>query len=181
MAQIAERQTPYGIALVPDRRRGQETPPGGGASKETAEASAVREDDLSPIDQKALDTIAALQPPGDESILAKVVSLYLDGSAKLMKSIRESVEGSDAEALHRAAHTLKSSSAYLGATTLSGMCKELEIMGRDKSLEGTKARIAPLEREYRRVYASLAKRLEGKGHCPEWEPASVGKEAGAKP
>jgi HPt (histidine-containing phosphotransfer) domain-containing protein len=161
MARIAERESSYGSAFVHNDRRAQEAPPGGGARNEAAGGSAATEDDPSPIDQKALDMIASLQPPGEGSVLAKVVALYLDGSAKLMKSIRESAEGSDAEALHRAAHTLKSSSAYLGAATLSGMCKELEIMGRDKSLEGTEPRVAALEREYRKVSAFLRKRLEG--------------------
>ncbi|MHB9099287.1 MAG: Hpt domain-containing protein, partial [Syntrophales bacterium] len=62
---------------------------------------------------------------------------------------------------HHAAHTLKSSSAYLGAMTLSSMSKELEMMGRDKAPGEAMARLAPLEHEYGRVRDALAKLLEG--------------------
>ena len=74
-----------------------------------------------------------------------------------MKGIREAAEGNNADALYRAAHTLKSSSAYLGALTFSGMCKELEMMGRGKTLEGVAARLAAFDQEYARVRDALAK------------------------
>ena len=103
--------------------------------------------------------IASLQPPGSENILKKVISLYLDTSSALMKSVHEAVEGTDFDALHQAAHTLKSSSAYLGALAFSGMCKDLEMMGRDKTLEGARDRLSALEHEYERVRDALEK------HC----------------
>jgi HPt (histidine-containing phosphotransfer) domain-containing protein len=78
-----------------------------------------------------------------------------------MKGIREAAEGMDADALHHAAHTLKSSSAYLGAMTLSAMSKELEMMGRNKTPEGAVARLASLEHEYGRVREALAELLAG--------------------
>jgi len=118
-----------------------------------------RQEEPPPIDRNSLDVIASLQPPGSENILRKVISLYLDSSSVLMKSVREAVEGSDFDALHRAAHTLKSSSAYLGALAFSGMCKEMEMMGRDRKLEGARDRLSTLEHEYERVRDSLEK------HC----------------
>jgi two-component system, sensor histidine kinase and response regulator len=120
-----------------------------------ADGKLNRQEEPPPIDRNSLDVIASLRPPGSENILGKVISLYLDSSQALMKSIREAVEGRDFDALHRAAHTLKSSSAYLGALAFSGMCKELETMGRDKTLEGTQDRLSALEHEYTRVRESL--------------------------
>jgi CheY-like chemotaxis protein/HPt (histidine-containing phosphotransfer) domain-containing protein len=130
---------------------GAEAPAGAPAPQETPSA----------IDPKALAAIAALQPPGGEDILKKVIALYLESSLTLMKGIREAAEGNNADALYRAAHTLKSSSAYLGAMTLSEMSKELEMMGRAQALEGVAARLEPFEREYARVRDALAKCLEG--------------------
>ena len=97
-----------------------------------------RQEEPPPIDRNALDIIASLQPPGSENILRKIISLYLDSSPALTKSVREAVEGADFDALHRAAHTLKSSSASLGALAFSGICKDLEMMGRDKTLDGAR-------------------------------------------
>lgn len=110
-----------------------------------------------PIDRNSLDMIASLQPPGSENILGKVISVYLDSSQTLMESVRGAVEKGDFDGLHRAVHTLKSSSAYLGALVFSGMCKELEMMGRDKRLEGAQDRLSALEQEYARVREFLEK------------------------
>jgi len=45
-------------------------------------------------------------------------------------------EKSDAKALQLAAHSLKSSSAYVGDMHLSALAKELEMTGRSGTLEG---------------------------------------------
>ena len=134
--------------------RGAQDPPCMEAQKVTANGP-DRQEEPPPIDRNALDMIASLRQPGAENILRKLISLYLDGSPALLKSIREAVEGSDADLLRRAAHTLKSSSASLGALAFSGICKELEMMGRDKTLAGAKDRLAALEQEYERVRESL--------------------------
>ena len=117
------------------------------------------QDETPPIDRSVLETIASLQPSGSENILKKVISLYLDTSPTLMKSVHDAVEGTDYDALRQAAHTLKSSSAHLGALAFSEMCKDLERMGRDRTLEGAKDRLSALEHEYKRVRDALEK------HC----------------
>jgi two-component system sensor histidine kinase/response regulator len=117
------------------------------------------QDETPPIDRSVLETIASLQPSGSENILKKVISLYLDTSPTLMKSVHDAAEGTDCDALRQAAHTLKSSSAHLGALTFSEMCKDLERMGRDRTLEGAKDRLSALEHEYKRVRDALEK------HC----------------
>jgi two-component system, sensor histidine kinase and response regulator len=155
---LLDRWLPARPARNPEGR-GAQGSPGAEAPAATA-GSPVPQEEPSAIDPKALAAIAALQPPGGEDILKKVIALYLDSSLTLMKGIREAAEGKNADVLYRAAHTLKSSSAYLGAMTLSAMSKELEIMGRAQTLEGVAARLAPLEREYARVRDALAKRLE---------------------
>lgn len=136
----------------------KQTPPGAGALKE-ADRDPDRREEPPPIDWNVLDKMVPPQPPGSENLLKKVILLYFDSSSALMKSIREAVEGNDADTLYRAAHTLKSSSAYLGALAFSGICKELEMMGHDKTLEGAKDRLAALEQEYGRVRESLER------HC----------------
>jgi CheY-like chemotaxis protein/HPt (histidine-containing phosphotransfer) domain-containing protein len=138
--------------------RGEQGSSGMEAQAETAKGP-NRQEEPPPIDRNTLDLIASLQPPGSDNILRKVISLYLDSSFALMKSVREALEGTDFDALHRAAHTLKSSSASLGALAFSGICKDLEMMGRDKTLGGAKDRLLALEHEYERVREALER------HC----------------
>jgi HPt (histidine-containing phosphotransfer) domain-containing protein len=57
--------------------------------------------------------------------------------------------------VQRAAHTLKSGSANLGAVTLSALCKEMEMMGRNDALDGAKPLYAKMQKEYEAVKAAL--------------------------
>jgi HPt (histidine-containing phosphotransfer) domain-containing protein len=88
-------------------------------------------------------------------VASELIAVFLDDALKLLADLREAVDQGDSEGLERAAHTLKSSSASLGAMTLSALCKELEAMGRAGTLEGTAAKVAQVEVEYERVKAAL--------------------------
>jgi signal transduction histidine kinase/DNA-binding response OmpR family regulator len=72
---------------------------------------------------------------GDEFV-SRVVDTYLSSSAVLLAALRDAVAASDPEAAAGAAHTLKSSSAQVGAVRVSALCKELETRGRSGSMEG---------------------------------------------
>ncbi|MGV8126889.1 MAG: Hpt domain-containing protein [Methanothrix sp.] len=58
------------------------------------------------------------------------------------------MERSDAKALQLAAHSLKSSSALIGAMHLSALAKELEMMGRSGILDRTKESAEKLRVEF---------------------------------
>ncbi|MCB1768060.1 MAG: Hpt domain-containing protein, partial [Candidatus Competibacteraceae bacterium] len=64
------------------------------------------------------------------------------------------------EALRQVAHSLKSSSANLGATQLAACCKELEQRGRDWCLEGVAALLAEVDGHYGRVREALIAEME---------------------
>jgi two-component system sensor histidine kinase/response regulator len=149
---------------VPQDRAPEGTEGEVSSGAETPRATAgdpSRHDDRPALDRKALTEIAALQPPGGDDILKKVISLYLDSSRTLMQAIRKAAGMNDADALCRTAHTLKSSSAYVGALTFSGMCEELEMIGRGNMMEGFAARLAALDQEYVRVQDALEKIRDG--------------------
>ena len=78
------------------------------------------------LEQSALEAIRSLQRPGKPDILARLVNIYLDKTPVLIADIEAGVSANDAERVKLAAHTLKSSSAYLGATSLADQCNKLE-------------------------------------------------------
>jgi HPt (histidine-containing phosphotransfer) domain-containing protein len=112
------------------------------------------------LDPAPLNQIRALQRPGAPSLLAKVIGVYLDNSPTLMQRLREAVAQGDAVALREAAHSLKSSSANLGAAPLATLCKELEQRGREQRIEGTAALLAEVQTQYSRVREALILALE---------------------
>jgi HPt (histidine-containing phosphotransfer) domain-containing protein len=96
------------------------------------------------IDMSCLDSIRSLQRPGSPDILAKVVACYFEDAGFLVGAIREGYAAGEAAAVHRAAHRLKSSSAFLGASRLADYCRKLEELCRDGELpaDGGVSRVA---------------------------------------
>lgn len=86
------------------------------------------------FDESALNAIKALQRPGKPDILAKIVNMYLDKTPELIADIEQGIAANDAARVKMAAHTLKSSSAYLGGTTLSAQCNKLEAKAANEDL-----------------------------------------------
>jgi CheY-like chemotaxis protein len=113
------------------------------------------------IDHRALASIAALQRPGAPPILPKVISSYFQSSSELMAKLRQAVEKGDAEATRQAAHSLKSSSANLGAKQLASLSKELEDAGRSRSMQNTGPLWERIKTEHGRVVAALQEELTG--------------------
>jgi len=107
------------------------------------------------IDRSVLDRLRELQDEGDPDIVAEVGGLFIKHSPDKVNAIIQSVENGDAKGLHMAAHSLKSSSAYVGAMRLSALAKELELMGRSNSLEGAKDKTQRLKTEFMKVMTAL--------------------------
>ena len=107
------------------------------------------------LDENVLSQIRALQGPGNRDLLKKVAGLYLTNTPSLFDSLRKAVAANDPEALYKAAHALKSSSANLGAVSLAEVAKDLEIRGRRRSLEGVTELVARAEASYGEVRKQL--------------------------
>ena len=87
------------------------------------------------LDMARLKPIIELQSQGRPDLLLTVIEIYLTDSLKHNDVIHQSFEQADSEALFKACHSLKSSSANLGAQELSDVCKVMEKAGRDADLE----------------------------------------------
>ena len=124
--------------------------------------SDVAQDQTSPINPAVLDGIRALENNGSKGLFGKVLSLYLSDSPKLVEGILSAVEKGDGESLRRAAHTLKSSSANVGATDLPELCRKIEEMVRAGDIPASgDPLLGSLEEEYRSVREALSTILSG--------------------
>ena len=117
------------------------------------------------IDRSVLASLRELQDEGDPDIVAEVGGLFIKHSPEKVNAIMQSVESGDAKGLQMAAHSLKSSSAYVGAMRLSALAKELELMGRSNSLEGARELAQRLKTEFMQVMTVLEAEIneQGKG------------------
>ena len=104
------------------------------------------------IDQKTFD---ALKLMVGEDFIEELVDTYLEDSPQLLAELRKGLDQGDAGAFRRAAHSLKSNSASLGASKLAVIAKELEERGRDGLLEGAEPKVRELETAYEKAAEEL--------------------------
>jgi HPt (histidine-containing phosphotransfer) domain-containing protein len=119
----------------------------------------VRDHDQPPLDVKFLDAIGSLTPGGDDPLLEKVVRLFFNNSPALLSEIHNASARGDKDAVRRAAHTLKSTSANLGAGPLAELCRKLETQCRMDHPGDMDPLIMEIEGEYARVLRALEEEL----------------------
>ena len=108
------------------------------------------------LNREALEKIRALGGGASSAFLDKVLNTYIQTSPALVERMRAALAAGDATDLADAAHTLKSSSASLGAERLADLCRGLEQVGRDESLEQAPALFSRLETEFSQIKTALA-------------------------
>jgi HPt (histidine-containing phosphotransfer) domain-containing protein len=111
------------------------------------------------IDPEAWETIKSI---GDPAFLAELIDTYLNDSPELIRQMHAGITAGDIEVVRRAAHSLKSNSASLGATQLATASRELEMLAKGGTLAGAQPKLAAVEAEYTRVAPVL---VELKNEC----------------
>ena len=89
----------------------------------------------STLNMQFLDQFRVLDPQGGLSLVKQVMRVYLDSSPALVRQCEMASIAGDAEGLSRAAHSLKSASANVGAEQLSELFRRIEALGREKQME----------------------------------------------
>jgi HPt (histidine-containing phosphotransfer) domain-containing protein len=84
---------------------------------------------------------------GDEDLLREVCRIFLDESPNMLRKLQEAIVDTDAEAVMRAAHSLKGELGYLGAPEAAQAARGLEDMGHEKNLSRAPELLRLLERE----------------------------------
>ncbi len=111
----------------------------------------------SPIDRSVLCGLHDLQIEGEPSIVKRVINAYLTDSEPLISQLKEALSENDSEVLQWSAHSLKSSSANVGALRLSEISRELEMNCRNNVLEDAARLVAAIESEFMKAKESLQK------------------------
>jgi signal transduction histidine kinase/CheY-like chemotaxis protein/HPt (histidine-containing phosphotransfer) domain-containing protein len=107
------------------------------------------------LNRQALENIRALSPGNGNALLERVLQAYVNDTPTHLQTLRLAIAAADANNLRKAAHSLKSSSANVGAQALAQACKEMEQLGRNGSTVGAADMLAGMEREFQAVRQSL--------------------------
>ena len=107
------------------------------------------------LEIEALDSLRQLQAPGKPKLLHRAVTIFLESTPGRLEDIRQAIDNRDHETVWQTAHTLKTSSAMLGATRLAELFAEMETCGRKEEMESVRRIQEQLEAEYEFVAGEL--------------------------
>ena len=112
------------------------------------------------LDRQVLEQLGKVLTNGKPELLARVINLYLTESPKLLRKLKQAAGASNAAEMANSAHSLKSSSANVGARTLSRYCADLETSARRADTEEARRLVAKVESEHGSVQTALAAEVE---------------------
>jgi HPt (histidine-containing phosphotransfer) domain-containing protein len=87
--------------------------------------------------------------------MMEIIDVYLADAPKRLADLRAAHETRDWQVFTRAAHTLKSSSAYVGAKHFAELAQVVEAASRQAAVADLAPRVAQLEQEYLQVKGAL--------------------------
>jgi HPt (histidine-containing phosphotransfer) domain-containing protein len=108
------------------------------------------------LDRDALDRLRELDPSGQGGLVERVLATYAQSLAKLLDQLGSARAAADHTGLRHVAHTLKSSSASVGALQLSAFCADIERRVREGQTDGLEDRLDAMADEGRRILAALS-------------------------
>jgi signal transduction histidine kinase/DNA-binding response OmpR family regulator/HPt (histidine-containing phosphotransfer) domain-containing protein len=107
-------------------------------------AGALTHDGYLSIDLPTLARFVTSMGQDDPDFVDELIQQFLEDAPGLLAAIDEGMGAGDAQAVHRAAHTLKSNAATFGALELADRCRELELAAKDGALSDADDRVGPL-------------------------------------
>lgn len=115
------------------------------------------------LDVAALDKLRQLDPEGRAGILVRVLRTYESSLQKLMAQLAAARATHDLDGLRHVAHTLRSSSASVGALALSLRCGEVESAIREGRTGGLDPALDALAAEGARAATAVRAMLASQG------------------
>jgi CheY-like chemotaxis protein len=112
--------------------------------------------DFPVIDRSIIQSICQMAGSRATVLLIRIIQAYQEDAPSYYAAIEAAIAADDAEALRKAAHTLRSSSANLGGIVLATACKQLEDLGRTGTTVGSADAWPVLQQHYSNFLAALA-------------------------
>jgi HPt (histidine-containing phosphotransfer) domain-containing protein len=78
------------------------------------------------VDPEAIEQLRFLEDEDQPNVVAELVQLFVEHTPPKITAIRDGIAQGDAGAIKRAAHSLKGSSANVGATGMQYVCEQIE-------------------------------------------------------
>ena len=112
------------------------------------------------LDAEALDRLRELDPSGQNQLLGRVLRTFLSSLDRLLPQLTDARRSDDFNGIRHVAHTLKSSSASIGALALSQLCAATERAARQEQADVMPSLLTDMDAEIERVREALKEMLD---------------------
>ncbi|OQX65026.1 MAG: hypothetical protein B5M51_01950 [Anaerolinea sp. 4484_236] len=107
------------------------------------------------IDPSALESYREIMGDEADEFIADILETYLSDSINLLATLDEALSSGSVDKFVRAAHTLKSTSATVGAQQVSSLAANLEKRGQSENLSDLASDTVQIRKEYEQAAAQL--------------------------
>ena len=111
------------------------------------------------IDTSAIEALKAINPDDGGEFAREIIQIFMEDTPARLEELEEALRRSDATKFVRAAHSIKGSSANVGAMLLRDTAEEIERQARDEGLAGIDGKIEKLRSDYELTALNLTKLL----------------------
>jgi HPt (histidine-containing phosphotransfer) domain-containing protein len=111
--------------------------------------------DIPSIDLEAIANLKELNPGDNGEFLREIVAIYIEDTPKRIAELRACLASGDVKTFTRAAHTIKGSSANVGAQILKSLGERMELISRTEGLSNVAPLVADCDAEFARVATEL--------------------------
>lgn len=114
------------------------------------------------LDREALARLTELDPKGENKLLERVLRAFQTSAARLMPQLEAARLSGDRATVRLVAHTLKSSSASIGALKLSQVCAQVEGLIRSESADDLDPLLHTMRSELDAALSAIQRSLDGR-------------------
>ena len=111
------------------------------------------------IDPQSIENLRALNPDDNDEFLREIVAIHLEDTPLRLTELEQSLATGDTAKFTRAAHSIKGSSANLGAMVVRSVAEQLEHQSAQQGLQEVAGLLATLKTEFARAQAEFARLL----------------------
>lgn len=115
--------------------------------------------DANVIDLQAIENLRALSPGDNDAFLQEIAGIFLEDTPLRIAELDQSLAEGDVGKFTRAAHSIKGSSANLGAMALRASAEKLEHQSRVEGLAQVRPLVAQVKAEFARVQTAIGELL----------------------
>lgn len=109
------------------------------------------------IDPQAIENLRSLNPDDHDEFLREIAGIFMEDTPRRIAELEQSLAAADLPKFTRAAHSIKGSSANLGAMALGAVAERLEQHARTHGVHAAAPFVAELTAEFARARAELTK------------------------